>query len=442
MKRKFSHTQVIALGFAILILCGTGLLMLPFSSRSGESAPFLTALFTATSASCVTGLAVVDTYTQWSTFGQWVLLVLIQIGGLGFMTIATGFALLLHRRISQRDREVLGESISALQTGGIVRLARFIIGTTFMLEALGAVLLSLRFVPMFGWEGLRMAVFTSVSAFCNAGFDLMGKIMPYSSLAHFQSDPLVILTVSALILAGGLGFLVWDDIRRHRHHLRRYRLHSKIVLTVSVFLLLIPTVAFYFLERNATGAGLSVGVQWLNAFFDAVTPRTAGFNAVDTAALTPASKLLTMMLMFIGGCPGSTAGGIKVTTFMILMLYAFSYARPSGKTSFFGRQVEDTSLAKAASVFFTNLMLAILAALILSALQEIQLTDVLFETFSAIGTVGMTTGITRDLNTPSRVILIVLMYCGRVGSLSFAAALSARRAPSFVKEPTEPVIIG
>lgn len=440
---KMSHVQIIALGFFLIIMTGTLLLMLPVSTRSGQGAAFLDALFTATSASCVTGLIVQDTATYWSGFGQAVILLLIQVGGLGFMTIATMFFMLLRKKVHLRGRELLTESISVSQVGGIMRLAKKILAGTFLVEGTGALLLMLRFVPLYGAEGVWMSVFHSVSAFCNGGFDLMGSHTgAYSSLTAFADDWLVNVVIMALIVIGGVGFVVWDDLLTYRWRFKKYHLHSKIVLFMSMILIFGGAAAFLLLERNATGAGLSLKDQILAALFDSVTARTAGFNTVDSAALSDAGKLLTIILMFIGGSPGSTAGGVKTTTIMVLLLYSFSYMRKNRGTSIFGRSLEEDALRKASAVFFTNLLLALAVTIVISGLQGFPMLDLMFETFSAIGTVGMTTGLTRELNAVSRILIIFLMYCGRVGSLSFANAVAGKRKTAPVKDAVEKITIG
>lgn len=443
MNLKMSHVQIIALGFFLIIMTGTILLMLPVSTKNGQGAGFLEALFTATSASCVTGLVVQDTSTYWSSFGQAIILTMIQIGGLGFMTIATMFFMLLRRRVLLRGREILTESISVNQVGGIMRLAKKILIGTFLIEGVGALLLMIRLVPLYGKQGVWMSVFHSVSAFCNGGFDLMGQHTGlYSSLTGFVDDWLVNMVIMALIVIGGVGFVVWDDMLTHKWKIRRYHLHSKIVLFMTGLLIFGGAILFLLIERNATGAGLSFGDQILAALFDSVTARTAGFNTVDTAALSDAGKLLTIALMFIGGSPGSTAGGVKTTTIMVLMLYSFSYMRKNRGTSVFGRSLEEDALRKASAVFFTNLMLALGVTIVISAIQSLPMLDLMFETFSAIGTVGMSTGLTRELNDLSRVLIMFLMYCGRVGSLSFANALAGKRKTAPVRDAVEKITIG
>ena len=442
--RGFSHIQIIALGYFIIITCGTLLLTLPFSARSGHSAGFLTALFTATSASCVTGLSLVDTFSYWAPFGQVVILALIQIGGLGFMTIATFFRRILFKKAGLRERAIMAESINTTRMSGFSSLIRkIVIGTAFF-ELFGAVLLSLRFVPRFGaLKGVYFSLFHSVSAFCNAGFDFMGAISPRSSLTAFSGEVLVNLVIMALIIIGGIGFLVWDDITVSKWKWKRFSLHTKLVLVVSAFLTVGGALLFFLFETgNPDFAALPGKEKVLSSLFGSVTARTAGFNSVDTAALTPASKFLTVILMFIGGSPGSTAGGLKTTTFAVLVIYTFSGMRGTDAMHVFGRRVKDTLLRKAVIIFFLNLTLTIFGTLALCAAEGISITDCLFEATSAIGTVGMSTGITESLHFSSKIIIILLMYCGRVGSVSFAAALLEKKIKPAITYPTEDITVG
>ncbi len=444
LKRKFSQTRIIALGFISIIALGTILLMLPVASANGESADFVTALFTAVSSSCVTGLVVADTATNWSLFGHIVIICLIQVGGLGFMTIATLFSMLLKKKMGLRAREIMVESINTEHIGGIANLTKKIIAGTAIFEGTGALLLATRFIPRFGWgKGIWYAVFHSVSAFCNAGFDLMGINEPYSSFVDFSEDWVVILTLSALIVIGGIGFLVWDDISIKKFKVKRYQLHTKIVLTVTAILLVVPAILFFIFESDFTNEGLSFGHSLLNSIFDSVTARTAGFNSTDTASLAPASKILTVFLMFIGGSPGSTAGGMKTTTLAVIAMSTFNGITHRQSKGIFGRRLEKDAIHKASSVVFTNMSLAIFGIIAILALQpSLDIGDVIFECASAIGTVGMTTGITRDLATASRLIIAFLMFCGRVGSVSFALALMEKKAAPPVKNPREKITIG
>ena len=360
------------------------------------------------------------------------------------MTIATMFSLLLKRKMGLREREIMVESINTEHIGGITKLTKKIIAGTAIFEGAGALLLATRFVPEFGVaKGIWYSVFHSISAFCNAGFDLMGIKEPYSSLVGFSDDAVVILTASMLVITGGIGFLVWDDISKKKLKFRRYQLHTKIVLTVTAVLLVVPCILFFIFERNFTNSGLSFGESLLNSVFDSVTARTAGFNSTDTAALAPASKILTVFLMFIGGSPGSTAGGIKTTTLAVIAISTFNGITRRQSKGIFGRRLEKDAIHKASSVVFTNMSLAIFGIIAILAIQpDFAISDVIFECVSAIGTVGMTTGITRDLATASRLIVAFLMFCGRVGSVSFALALMEKKAAPPVKNPREKITIG
>lgn len=442
-KLRFSSVQVIALGFLLMILCGAVLLWLPVSSAEHVHTPFADCLFTATSASCVTGLVVADTGTHWSMFGQIVLLVLIQIGGLGFMSVSAFFLMMLRRRIGLRFRVILVDSINYSQIGDALPFLRRILLGTLGFEGIGALLLAIRFVPMFGpGRGIYFSIFHAITAFCNAGFDLFGSVSgPYSSLVMFSGDWLVNLVICALILIGALGFWVWSDLYNRRFRIGRCSLHTKLTLTASVILVIGGTLLFRLLE-NANFSGLPEGEKWLCALFDAVTPRTAGFNTTDTAALSDGSMLLTYLLMFIGGGSGSTAGGMKMTSVAVVMLFVIAGIRNQEQATAFGRTIPETVLRSALTVIFMNAAFAFTGAVCICALDGIPLRDVLFETISAVSTVGMTTGITRDLGTVSRIIIIFLMYCGRVGSVSFALAMIAKRHRIQITLPSETVQVG
>lgn len=443
MKKSMSRTQVIALGFLLIILVGTLLLMLPISTRSGVGAPPLTALFTATSATCVTGLVVADTYTYWSTFGQVVIICLIQVGGLGFMSIGIFLLTLMRRKVGLKERGLMQESVNALQVGGMVKLVKFILLGTAFIEFFGAALLSIRFIPMFGTaRGLYYSFFHSISAFCNAGFDLMGYNGEYSSLVAFYNDPLINVTIMGLITVAGLGFFVWQDIVQNGLKIKKYRLHTKIVLAMTIGVFIAGTVLFMILEWDNTMAGMTFSEKVLASMFSAVTPRTAGFNTVDTAALTDGSKLLTVMLMFMGGSPGSTAGGIKTTTILVIVLYLWSNLRNTTGCNIWGRRLDDEVIKKAGLVFFINIILAMNAALVICSVENLDFLDIMIEVFSAIGTVGMSTGITRELGTVSRIVLILLMYCGRIGSMTFAMSFIEKRNKAPVKLPVEKIMVG
>lgn len=442
---KLTYVRIIALGYLLVIIAGTGLLMLPVATRPGNETDFLTALFTATSATCVTGLVVVDTYTHWSGFGHTIILLMIQVGGLGFMTMGVLFAMFLKKRITLRTRGLLQESMNGMQMGGIIRLVRMVLRGTFIIELTGAVLLAIRFIPVFGWgKGILYGVFHSISAFCNAGFDLMGEYSgQYSSLVEFHGDILVNVVIMALIVIGGIGFFVWKDIRENKYHMKKYRLHTKMALFMTAILLVGGTVLFYLFENNNLLAGMNVKDKILAAAFSSVTARTAGFNTIDTGGLTHASKLLTMVLMFLGGSPGSTAGGIKTVTTLVLIAYVWSNLRASKGVNVFNRRLDDDVIRKASNVVVISLLMAVSASILICYLQpDLVVEDILFEVYSAIGTVGMSTGVTRDLNLASRIIIILLMYCGRIGSMSFALSFTERKKVAPVQLPTEKIMIG
>lgn len=442
-KLKESYVRLIAVGFALLILLGTCLLSLPMATKSGQGMSFVDALFTATSATCVTGLIVADTYTNWTLFGQIVIISLIQIGGLGFITIGVYIAVLLKKKIGLWEREVVHESVSTMESAGSVKMTKRIIQGTFLIEGIAAALIACRFIPVLGWaEGIYYGIFHAISGFCNAGFDLMGRWEPYSSLCLVQQDVLLNVVFMALIIIGGLGFIVWDDLLRNKWHWKKYMLHTKMVLTISTVLVLGGAGLFYIFERNNVFAGLSGKDALLCSLFAAVTPRTAGFNTVDLAAMTDGSKLLTTILMFIGGSPGSTAGGTKTTTVAVMLLSAIAMIRSSHGVNVFGRRLEPEVVHKACTVFFINMSLALVAILAILAVQPLEFMDVCMEVFSAIGTVGMSTGVTRDLNNISKVIIILLMYCGRLGSLSFVLVFAQKKKVPPILNPQEKMLVG
>lgn len=442
--KTLTYPQMIALGYLIVILIGTALLALPVSTRSHISPRLVDALFTATSATCVTGLVVFDTYAQWTPFGQLVILSLIQVGGLGFMTIITMFSFLLRRKIGLRERGLLRESVNTMYIGGIVRLTKKILIGTLFFEGLGAILLSARFIPRMGLAaGLYNGIFHSVSAFCNAGFDLMGKYGEFSSLTTFYNDAVVCLTIIILIVIGGIGFFVWDDILKNKYHFRKYQLHTKLAIVTTVFLILSGAAGFYAFERGNLQAGMTAGERILVSLFASVTPRTAGYNTLDVAALTPASKLLTMVLMFIGGSPGSTAGGIKTTTLAVILISLWSSLINAKGEKVFDRRLEENALKRASAVTTVNLLLTLGAVfLICGTNTALSLTDVFFEVLSAIGTVGLSTGITGSLNTFAQIVIILMMYSGRVGSLTFALLFVEHRMSSTIQSPVEKINIG
>ncbi len=418
-RKPISAPRIMVLGFAGMILVGALLLMLPISSASGQVTPFWDALFTATTSTCVTGLVVRDTATYWSSFGHVIILLLIQIGGLGVITVAASLAILSGRKIGLSQRSNMQEAVAAPKMGGIVRLTNFLLKITFLIEAIGALLLAPPFIRDFGWgQGIWMACFTSISAFCNAGIDLMGIQSPYSSMTGYLNDPLVNLALMALIIIGGLGFLTWDDIRTYKHHFRRYRMQSKVILSVSGLLILIPAVLFFFFEFT----NLPLGDRIWASVFQSVTTRTAGFNTADLSAMRESSQFLMILLMLIGGSPGSTAGGMKTTTFAVLLGCVWAVFRKRESVHFYGRRIAQDVVATAATLLVMYLGLAVSAAMVISAVEGLPLLTCLFETVSAIATVGLTLGITPGLGTVSKIILIVLMYLGRVGGLTIIYA--------------------
>ena len=441
-KLRLSPARLIALGFFVVILVGALLLTLPFASKDGSS-NFLDALFTSTSATCVTGLVVRDTFTGWSTFGQIVILLLIQLGGLGFMTVITLISFAIGKRVGLYDRKVLMQSAGNFSLSGIGDLIRRIVPFAFVFEFVGAVLLAIRFVPDFGWgQGIYFSVFHSISAFCNAGFDLMGSRAPFSSLTAYVDDPFVSLTICVLIVVGGLGFLVWHDLARNKFHWKKYQLHTKIVLTTSAALILGGWLLFFVFERNASMAGMTVPQRLLASLFQSITPRTAGFNTVDMAALSESGNLLTDIFMLIGGSPGSTAGGIKTTTVAVLVLSAISSACGRTRVNAFRYSIDRDTIRQACSILTIYLTMALVAILAICAVEPITLKQAVFEVCSAIGTVGLSMGITPTLGIASRVIIILLMYAGRIGGLTFVLLFSERRTEPPVDRPNGKILLG
>lgn len=441
--RRLNQVQFIASGFFLIILTGACILTLPVASASGEWTSFFDTLFTATSATCVTGLVVHDTFLHWSLFGQLVILFLIQIGGLGFITISVGFAMIFQRRIGLRERDLLKESVNALEIGGIVKLVRRIMKGTFLFEGIGAFLLAIRFVPRYGFaKGIYFGIFHSISAFCNAGFDLMGEQGEYSSFVNYVGDPVVNFVIMTLIVVGGLGFVVWNDLYSKHFSWKRFSLNTKLILFVTAGLLVGGALLLFLFEQGNTLEGLSTGEQILASLFGSVTARTAGFNTVDTGALRPESKLLTIVLMFIGGSPGSTAGGIKTTTIAVIVIYVFSNLRGESGCNIFHRRISDDVIKKASMVFCLNLFLGVVSSLVIMATSKLEMSDILFEVYSAISTVGMTTGITRDLNTIGKITIMLLMYCGRIGSMTFVLSFIQRPDKTNLTLPVEKITIG
>lgn len=437
--RYLTSAQIIILGFFSIILLGALLLMLPFSAKCGRITPFSKTLFTATSAVCVTGLVVVDTGSYWSAFGQTVILLLIQIGGLGVITVASLFTMLSHQKISLMQRSIMQDAISAPQVGGIVRLTRFILRGTILIELLGAFFLLPVFLRDYGIRGVWMALFHSVSAFCNAGFDLLGtSAAPFVSISSYVGNPVVNLTIMLLIILGGLGFLTWNDIYTWRFRLHRYRLQSKIILTATGFLILLPAVFFFFEDLSS----LPLQSRILASLLQSVTMRTAGFNTVELSKMSGPSQAIQIVLMLIGGSPGSTAGGMKTTTFVVLLANFVATIFQKEDAQMFGRRMEESAVKTAATIFFMYAALFFTGAVILSVYERLPLSACLYETASAVGTVGVTLGITPKLHLLSQLVLIVLMFLGRVGALTLIFAAISTRTHSFAKLPQEKIAVG
>ncbi len=437
--KRLSTSQIIILGFAAVILAGSLLLMLPIAAADGHMTPFADALFTATSAVCVTGLVVHDTATYWSAFGQTVIILLIQVGGMGVVTIAVALYSISGKRISLKQRSTMQESISAHKLDGIVGMTGFIIKMTIIFELLGALLLSPVFVPQFGLlRGIGYSLFHSVSAFCNAGFDLMGINAQYSSITSYVAQPLVNLVIMALIVIGGIGFLTWDDIRCNKLHFKRYQLQSKVAIVTSLLLIFIPAVYFFFFELS----DMDAAPRLLGSLFQSVTARTAGFNTIDLTLLSECGVFIMIMLMLVGGSPGSTAGGMKTTTLAVLLANAVCVFRHRDNARFFGRRISEETVRSAATILVMYLTLFIAGALIISRVESLPLLTCLFETASAIGTVGLTLGITPELGQLSRAILIFLMYMGRVGGLTLIFATTAPSQGISARYPQGKLTVG
>ena len=438
--KRISPTGIIVMGYLLIILIGTLILMLPVSSKSGETAGFLTSLFTATSATCVTGLTVVNTYSHWTLVGQVTIIALIQCGGLGFMAFATVFSLVLHRRISLRERLVMTQSFMVNEISGVVRLAKHILVRTLIAESIGAAILAIRFIPRFGVaDGLFRSVFHSISAFCNAGFDIMGN----GSMIEYAGDPLVCLTLICLMVFGGLGFFVWEDLREHRSF-KRLNLHSKLVILMTVLLLILGTALFFVFEySNAETIGnMGFFEKLLAAFFQSSTTRTAGFYTIPQNGLTTASKLLSSVLMFIGGAPGSTAGGIKTVTLAVMLVTAYCVMRGRADITCFERKIPLRSIINAIALTMVALTLIFSSSAAIALLDGKDMADVVYETASAFSTTGLSTGITPTLHPISKIILICLMYFGRVGLLTISLGLLVRNKISKIGYPEGKIIIG
>ena len=439
LKRKLSTFQIILLGFAGVILLGALILTLPISSKSHEWTSFIDALFTSTSAVCVTGLIVFDTATHWTIFGQSVILLLIQIGGMGVVTIAVSFAVASGKKIGLFSRETMKNAISAPNVSGIVRLTGFIIKGIFLIEMIGALIMLPVFCMDYGAEGIWMAVFHSVSAFCNAGFDIMGtKSGEFASLTHYSAQPVINITIMLLIIIGGIGFLVWEDICKHKWRIREYRTQSKLVLIVTAALIVLPAVYFFFFECG----DLPVTERILASLFQSVTPRTAGFNTINLTAISDTGLYLMIILMLIGGSPGSTAGGMKTTTIAVLFSSAFSVFRKKDNAELMKRRIDDETVKTASAVFLMYITLFLAGGMAISTIENLPITSCLYETASAVGTVGLTLGITPTLGSASKMILIMSMFFGRVGGLTLIYAAFGANKKQVAKLPVDTIAVG
>ena len=438
-KKHLTSFQLIILGFAGVILFGTILLMFPIATLENVPTPFSEALFTATSAVCVTGLVVKDTGSYWSVFGQTVILVLIQIGGLGVVTVAAAVSLLSGKRISLMQRSTIQDAISAPKVGGIVRLTRFILKGTFLIETVGAMLLLPVFLSDYGLKGVWMAVFHSISAFCNAGFDILGTTEnTFPSLMRYSGNAIVNVVIMLLIIIGGIGFLTWDDIYMNKMNFKRYRMQSKIILVTTACLIFLPAVFFFVYDLK----NLPAGQRLLAATFQSVTTRTAGFNTINISEMSEASSAVMILLMLIGGSPGSTAGGMKTTTFTVLLLNAIATFRSQENAGAFGRRLEYHAIKNAATISMLYFTLFFCGGLAISIYEDIPLLDCLYEAASAVGTVGLTLGITPKLHVFSQVVLIILMYLGRVGGLTLIYAVFSGRNRGNARLPLEKITVG
>lgn len=443
--RPLSPMKTIAAAFAVIILLGTFLLTLPAASRGGQRCPFLPALFTATSATCVTGLTPFDTYTQWSGFGQGVLLTLIEVGGLGFMSMATLFIFLLRRRIGLKQRMLMAQALSLNDMEGVVHLQRTVLVGSLSIEGIGAAILTAYFWPRFGFSrALWLGVFHSVSAFCNAGFDIFGFLEPGASLMTFQNDPVVLLTLGALVVIGGLGFLVWEELAE-RKPFRRMTVYTRLVLCTTAALLLSGWLVICLLEWNnpETLGNMTVGSKLLNGFFQSVTLRTAGFAAIDQAALTEGGKAASMVFMLVGGSSGSTAGGLKTVTFVVLLLFLWARLRGKSTVCAFKRTIPDSQVLDAMTIAMTMILLAFFGAVFLCATSPVGFANALYETVSALATVGLTAGTTTRLSIPAQCLIILYMYFGRVGVLTISLGfLSGDRAAERFRYAQTNLLIG
>ncbi|MBR2578378.1 MAG: Trk family potassium uptake protein [Erysipelotrichaceae bacterium] len=439
LKRKTRTYQLIILGFLLLILAGAGLLMLPVSSNSHTVTGFVDSLFTSVSATCVTGLVVRDTATHWSLFGQLVILFMIQIGGMGVVTVTIAFIVISGKQIGLWERSTMQETIGAPRISGIIRLTSFIIKTSLIIELIGAILLLPQFLMDFGFpKAIWYSIFHSVSAFCNAGFDLMGIKGPFTSFTSYQGSYYINIIIMTLIIVGGIGFVTWEDIKVNKFRIRHYSIQSKIILITTLLLIFIPAAFLFFFEFN----DLPLHERILSSLFQSVTTRTAGFNTADLTAIDETGAFMMIVLMLIGGSPGSTAGGMKTTTIAVLFLSALTVFNKKHDVEAINRRLSEDTVRSAGAILFIYLVFFINGAIIISRVENIPLITCLFETASAIGTVGLTLGITASLSVPSKIILMILMFFGRIGCLTIIYAAVPGDDNKTSRLPLEKVAIG
>lgn len=438
-KVKLDPPRVLALGFGSLILIGAILLNLPVATINGESIGFINALFTSASAVCVTGLVVVNTGEFWSLFGQIIIICLIQMGGLGFMTLATIGALIIGKKITLKERLVIKEQLNQETMSGLVRLTKYVVLSTFAIESIGAILLSTRFIPIYGVsKGIWFSIFHSISAFCNAGFDLTGD-----SIVPYVGDIVINITISSLIILGGLGFSVFIDITRNKKF-KEFHLHTKLVLTITGFLLLIGMIVFILIEFNnpLTLKPLSLSSKIIASFFQSVVPRTAGFNSVNISGLYDTTVFFMIILMFIGGSPGSTAGGIKTTTFGTLILTTIGVVKGNNDVIIYKKRISDEIIKRSLAIATIGMILIIIVSFILTVTEPASFLDVLFETTSAFATVGLTRGITPNLTNFGKIIITLTMYAGRVGPLTMALVFAKKNKITNYRYTEGNIIVG
>ncbi|KZL93661.1 Ktr system potassium uptake protein B [Clostridium magnum DSM 2767] len=438
---KVNEIQILVIGFLVLIFIGAVLLAMPISSQDGRYTNFLDCVFISTSATCVTGLVTLDTGTHWNYFGQFVILCLIQIGGLGFMSVSTLIALLMGRRITLKERLVIQQSLNSFSIQGLVKMSKYVLVFTFVVETIGAMFLATQFIPEFGYvKGIYFSIFHSISAFCNAGIDLIGE---FRSLTPYAEDPVIILTVGSLVVIGGLGFFVWQDIYNFRIR-KKLSLHTRLVIVTTLILILGGTILMFLFEmyNPKTIGDMPVKSKILSSLFASIVPRTAGFNSIPTSDMTGGGKFLTIVLMFIGGSPGSTAGGIKTTTAALLIVTVLSIIRGREDAEIYGRRIRKELVYRALTITILGSGIVLVATILLCITEKASLEYIIYEVVSAFGTVGLSLGLTPELSNSGKILLCIIMYCGRLGPLTVALALAQKSMPSSIKYPDGKILIG